>query len=82
MELKYIGIYADRERRRVIVQLPVEVGLLKHPSWLWDVIHTICGQDPIADAMISGAVGALAFSAPEGVDGWRQELGLRPEEWL
>ena len=82
MELNYVGIHADRERRRVVVQLPVEVQLLQHPSWLWDVVHAICGQDPIADAMISGAVGALAFCACDGVGEWRQELGLRPADWL
>ncbi len=82
MELKYVGIHADRERRRVVVQVPVDVGLLRHPSWLWDVVHLVCGPEPIADAMISGAVGALAFCRSEGVEEWRQELGLRPADWL
>jgi hypothetical protein len=82
MELKFVGIQVDRIRARVVVQVPVDVGLLRHPSWLWDIVHLVCGPEPIADAMISGAVGALAFCRSDGVEEWRQELGLRPADWL
>jgi len=75
-----VTLEVDRERRRVVVKLPLAVSEMTTDGWLFRLIFEICGDDAVADALVGSHYSAMALCARGESQAWRDELGLELPE--
>lgn len=65
--------------KRIMVDYPVPLDSFGNGPLL-SAVATVCGEDAIADGMISQAIGAMAFCSIADSKVWRKELGIGDTE--
>lgn len=74
VEVAGLRVWLDRERRRLVVSLPVPCSAFEARGPLAKLWREVCGPQSKMVFDISDHVGGLAICADDEVEAWRAEL--------